>query len=56
MEIERCSYIPISCIKFHEENDILLLGETTGRIEVHDSEKLKRIRQIKTHYNRVGVI
>lgn len=32
------------------------MGENSGRVEVYDCERMTRIRQIKVHYNRVGVM
>jgi WD40 repeat protein len=56
VEIDRYSHIPITCIKFHHLDDLCFIGESTGRVEVYDNEKNRKVRQINIHYDRVGVI
>ncbi len=56
IQLDRCSNIPITCLKFYQDSELCLLGESTGRIEVYDCQKRLKIRQINIHYDRVGVL
>lgn len=55
-ELDRYSSIPITCIKFNGGGDLCMLGESTGRVEVFDTEKSKRVRKVNIHYDRIGVV
>jgi cell division cycle protein 20 (cofactor of APC complex) len=55
-ELDRYSNVPVTSVRFLASEDVCLIGESTGRVEVYDNEKGRKVRQINVHYDRVGVL